>query len=96
MAEMPELQTLSKARDDLVVLGLAVDGQSSRRVTQFAQKLHITYPIIAGNADMAQQFGPKGYPTSILFNVSGDQILFKEGPITRQEIEDVMNRRNTN
>jgi thiol-disulfide isomerase/thioredoxin len=96
LAEMPELQALSQVRDDLVVLGLAVDGQSARRVTQFAEKLHISYPIIAGNADMAQQFRPQGYPTSILFNASGNQILVKEGPITRQEIEDVMNRRHTN
>jgi thiol-disulfide isomerase/thioredoxin len=96
LAEMPELQALSKARNDLVVLGLAVDGQSARRVMQFAEKLHISYPIIAGNADMAQQFRPKGYPTSILFNAAGEQILFKEGPITRQEIENLMNRRSSN
>jgi thiol-disulfide isomerase/thioredoxin len=96
LAEMPELQALSKARNDLVVLGLAVDGQNARRVMQFAEKLRVSYPIIAGNADMAQQFRPQGYPTSILFNASGEQMLFKEGPITRQEIEDVMNRRNPN
>lgn len=95
LAEMPELQALSKARNDLVVLGLAVDGQSARRVMQFAEKLNVSYPIIAGNAEMARQFRPKGYPTSILFNASGDQILFKEGPITRQEIEDVMNPPNS-
>jgi thiol-disulfide isomerase/thioredoxin len=96
LAEMPELEALGKSRNDLVVLGLAVDGQNARRVTQFAEKLNVTYPIIAGNAEMAQQFGPRGYPTTILYNTSGKQVLFKEGPITRQEIEDVLNRQNMN
>ena len=92
---MPELQALSKSRKDLVVLGLAVDGQSATRVTQLTEKLGVTYPIIAGNADMAQQFSPKGYPTSILYDASGKQVLVKEGPMTRQEIEDILNRRST-
>lgn len=95
LVEMPELEALSKSRDDLVVLGLAVDGQSARRIMQFADKLRITYPVIAGNAEMARPFGPKGYPTSILYDASGGQALFKEGPITRQQIEDVLERRNT-
>lgn len=95
LAEMPELEALSKSRDDLVVLGLAVDGQSARRIMQFADKLHITYPVISGNAEMARPFGPKGYPTSILYDASGVQVLFKEGPITSKEIQDVLNRRRT-
>lgn len=94
LSEMPELEALSKSREDLVVLGLAVDGQNARRVTQFTEKLSISYPIIAGNTEMARQFSPKGYPTSILYNASGKQALFKEGLITRQEVEDVMNQRN--
>lgn len=92
LAEMPELEALSKARPDLVVLGLAVDGQSPRRVMQFAEKLKISYPIIAGNADMARQFGAKGYPTNLLYDATGKQVLVKEGPITRQEIEAILNR----
>jgi thioredoxin-related protein len=83
---------LSKSRADLVVLGVAADGQNARRVMQFAEKLNISYPIIAGNAQMAQQFGVKGFPTSILYDLEGKQMLFKEGPVTRQEIENVLNR----
>jgi thiol-disulfide isomerase/thioredoxin len=93
LAEMPELEALSKSRNDLVVLGLAVDGQDARRVTQFAQKLNITYPIIAGNEKLAKQFKPKGFPTSILYDSAGKQMLVKEGPITRLEIEKVLNDR---
>jgi thiol-disulfide isomerase/thioredoxin len=97
LAEMPELEALSKSRSgDLVVLGLAVDGQPASKVTQFVDKLGVTYPIVAGNAAMAKQFAARGYPTSILYNASGHAVLVKEGPVTRQEIESVLNRGNAN
>ena len=92
LLEMPELEALSRARNDLVVLGLAVDGQNPERIRQFAQRLKVSYPVIAGNQQLARQFGAKGFPTSILYNASGQQVLFKEGVVTRQEIEDVLNR----
>lgn len=90
--EMPELEALSKSRNDLVVLGLAADGQPAPRVAQFAQKLGVTYPIIAGDTATAQQFGPKGFPTSILYNAEGQKVLVKEGPVTRREIEQALKR----
>lgn len=95
LAEMPELEALSRSKSrDLVVLGLATDGQPASRVVQFADKLGVTYPIIAGNAEMARRFGPRGYPTSILYNSTGSQVLVKEGPVTQQEIEKVINAGN--
>jgi len=88
--EMPELQALQQDRSDLVVLGLAVDGQNPARVVQFAQKLHVTYPIIAGNEALARPFKPRGYPTSILFDGAGRQVLVKEGAVTRQDVENML------
>ncbi|KRB67847.1 TlpA family protein disulfide reductase [Noviherbaspirillum sp. Root189] len=92
LAEMPELEALSKARRDLVVIGLAVDGQNPQRITQFSEKLHVTYPIVAGNIKLADQFKPRGYPTSYLYDGTGQQIFVKEGPVTREEIESVLRR----
>jgi thiol-disulfide isomerase/thioredoxin len=94
LTEMPELEALSKSRNDVVVLGLAVDGQNARRVMQFAEKLNVTYPIIAGDDRMARQFKTRGYPTSILYDASGIQVLVREGPVTRQEIEDALEAHN--
>jgi thiol-disulfide isomerase/thioredoxin len=93
LAEMPELEALSQSRHDLIVLGLAVDGQNERRVSLFADKLDITYPIIAGNEKLARPFKPKGFPTTILFNASGEQVMFKEGPVTQSDIEQVLDRK---
>jgi len=90
LSEMPELEALSKSRQDLVVIGLAVDGQNPQRIAQFAEKLHVTYPIVAGSAEVAKQFKPRGYPTSYLFDDTGHQVFVKEGPITRQEVEPLL------
>lgn len=68
---MSELEALSLAKKDLVVVGLAVDGSDARRVTIFAEKLHITYPIVAGNMTSTKQFNPLGFPTSIVYNPTG-------------------------
>jgi len=92
LREMPELEALSKAHGELVVLGLAVDGQSPRRVAQFAEKLHVSYPVVAGDEKLAAQFGARGYPTSILFDPAGRQVFVQEGPVTRTQIEGLLKR----
>lgn len=92
LTEMPELQALSKARDDLVVLGIAIDGQNPRRVAAFAEKLKVTYPIIAGNDELIAPFNARGYPTSILYSPDGKAVLIKEGIVTQAEIESTVDR----
>ena len=87
LKEMPELEALSLARKDLAVVGLAVDGSDTRRVMLFAEKLHVTYPIVAGTMASVKQFNPRGFPTSILYDPTGRQAFLKEGAITKNEIE---------
>ncbi|HJV88589.1 MAG TPA: TlpA disulfide reductase family protein [Noviherbaspirillum sp.] len=90
LGEMPELEALGKSRGDLVILGVAVDGQSPRRVAQFVEKLHVTYPVVAGDEELAKQFKPRGFPTSILYDPAGKPVLTKEGVITRKDIESAL------
>jgi thiol-disulfide isomerase/thioredoxin len=85
--EMPELEALSHARDDIVVLGLAADGDSLAKLRRYAQALHVSYPIIAGDAALLQQFKVKAYPTTLLFDPAGALVLTRMGQITRAEIE---------
>ena len=92
LREMPELEALSKAHDEVVVLGLAVDGQSPRRLAQFAEKLRVSYPMVAGDDKLAAQFGARGYPTSILFDPAGKQVFVQEGPVTREQVEGLLKR----
>jgi thiol-disulfide isomerase/thioredoxin len=88
--EMPELESLGKARKDIVIIGLAVDGQNARRITEFARQLQITYPVVAGSPEMAKPFKPRGYPSTYLFDPMGRQAFVKEGPVTRAEIESLL------
>lgn len=90
LVEMPELEALSRSHPDLIVLGLAVDGQDARRVMQFAERLRVTYPIIAADQAALRQFTLRAYPTSMLYDRSGAVVLTKEGKITRQEVEAII------
>ena len=85
--EMPELEALSHARGDVVVLGLAADGDNAQRLRQFAQALRVTYPIIAGNDKVVAQFKVTAYPSTLLFNPDGKLVLTRLGQVTRGELE---------
>ncbi len=90
--EMPELEALSHARADVVVLGLAAEGDSTERLRQFARALRVTYPIIAGTAQLMKEFKVQAYPTTLLFNPDGQQVLTRMGPVTRAELERLCTR----
>lgn len=91
LAEMPELQALSREHGDLVVIGLAVDGLlDPARMARFAARLNVTYPLVAGDMEMAATFQARVVPTTLLYDRQGRRILFREGRITRQEIEAVL------
>lgn len=85
--EMPELEALSHARSDVVVLGLAADGDSVQRLRQFAEALRVTYPIIAGNDQLMAELKVSAYPTTLLFNPQGKLVLTRKGQVTRAELE---------
>lgn len=95
VAEMPELEALHKSRNDLAVLGVSVDGEPAGKVTDFAGKLNITYPIIVGNLSIAQPFAPKGFPTTILYDGNGQEVLNKTGKITKEEITRLIKQAST-
>ncbi len=85
--EMPELEALSHARADVVVLGLAADGDNVARLRQFAAALRVTYPIIAGSDKLMKEFKVHAYPTTQLFNPEGKLVLTRLGQVTRAELE---------
>ncbi|WP_157271675.1 TlpA family protein disulfide reductase [Azohydromonas aeria] len=91
LAEMPELQALSRARGDLVVVGVAVDGLLDEgRMARFAARLGVTYPLVAGDMEMAAAFRARVLPTTLLFDPRGRQVLAREGRIARRDIEAVL------
>ncbi len=93
--EMPELEALSRSRKDTIVLGLAADGQNAERIRKFTEKLRITYPVIAGEASLLRQFGARGFPTTMLYDPGGNLSARREGPVTRKEIEGMIERQDS-
>ena len=59
LSEIPELSSLHSAHkdSDLVVIGIAMDSGSSRKVANFAEAHGISYPIVLGNRKIAAQIG---------------------------------------
>lgn len=89
--EIPDLIALHDARKDtdLVVLGVALEYASSKGVIDFAARHAISYPIILGNQNMAEQAGYAGsLPTTILFDPAGKPAGYQEGAVTRTAIEE--------
>jgi thiol-disulfide isomerase/thioredoxin len=94
VSEMPELSKLSQAHKNIVVLGLATDGQDPKQVINFAKRFKASYPIIAGNEQQAQQLvNVQGYPTSLLYNPAGKLVAYKVGPVKQKDIESYISGR---
>lgn len=91
-AELPDLIALSNAhKNDLVVLGIAMDYPSANVVRAFVRKAKIPYPIILGDTGMADEIGPvSGLPTTFLFDPAGELAAHQAGPITRDGLETFM------
>lgn len=87
ITEMPELDSLARSRSDVVVLGLAADGDNSARIRQFAGALKVSYPIIAGNDALMREYKVKAYPTTFLYNAEGKLVLTRLGKVTRADLD---------
>ena len=90
LSEISELNSLHDAHKDsnLVVIGIAIDSGSSSKVASFATAHGISYPIVAGNRQIASQIGElKVLPTSYLYAPNGKKVSFYEGEVTQESID---------
>jgi thiol-disulfide isomerase/thioredoxin len=85
--EMPELESLSRARADLVVIGLAADGENEAKVRNFARALKVSYPIVAGNTALMNVYGIKAFPTTLVYDPDGKLVATRKGRVTRRDLE---------
>lgn len=89
LEEIPDLIALhGNRKNNLVVIGVALDYRDPRQVTDFAEGLMVDYPIVLGNARVVSQIGPvRGLPTTYLYNPEGKMVAQQVGMITREAVE---------
>ena len=89
LEEIPDLIALHEnKKNKLVVIGVAVDYRNAKQVTDFAEGLLVTYPIVLGNPQVVNQIGPmRGLPTTYLYNPEGKMVAQQVGAITREAVE---------
>lgn len=89
LKEIPDLIELHEnPKNNLVVLGIAMDWKSKKQVVDFADGLLVSYPIFLGDRKMVRQIGPiDGLPTTYLFNPEGKLVAQQTGEITKDAVE---------
>ena len=90
LSEIPELTSLYDAHKnkDLLVIGIATDSGSSKKVSDFTQAHHISYPVVMGDRKINAQIGAiEVLPTSYLYNPKGEQVSYQAGEVTRASVE---------
>jgi len=92
--EMPEFIKLHQQHNNLQVIGVAVFYQSHKEVVNIVAKQSISYPIVFGNENTADDFGGlDGMPTSFLYSPSGKLVGRHRGPLTKNQIEQVIDQK---
>ncbi len=94
LSEIPELISLHRVhRDkDLVVIGIAMESGSNKMIANFVEAHSINYPIVRGTRTIAAQIGKlEVFPTSYLYNPSGELVSYQAGELTQQSVEAYIN-----
>ncbi|OGS94849.1 MAG: thioredoxin [Gallionellales bacterium RIFCSPLOWO2_02_FULL_57_47] len=90
LSEIPELSSLHDTHKgkDLVVIGIAIESGSSRKVEDFSRAHGISYPVVMGNGRITAQIGEFDVlPTSFLYSPNGEQVSYQAGEVTRESVE---------
>ncbi len=89
LEEIPDLVALHESKkNNLVVIGVAMDYRDPKEVLRFADQMMISYPMVLGDQKLAAQVGAiPGLPTTYLYNPQGKQVAYNVGAITRDGIE---------
>ncbi|WP_237248149.1 TlpA disulfide reductase family protein [Sideroxyarcus emersonii] len=91
LQEMPELEALQQQRKDVQVIGVAVLYRKRQEVLEAVRSTAVSYPVVLGNEDIASDFGEMhGMPTSFLYDPSGKLVGKHDGPVTREEVEEIL------
>jgi len=92
--EMPELESFYQNNKDIAeVWGITFEDTDLESIKSFIHKLKITYPILGYGQDPETGYGRvKVLPTTFIIDRDGKFLHRFEGPITEQDIVEIISR----
>jgi len=85
--EMPMLDSLNGANDELLVLGLNV-GEAQRTVRAFAERVGVAYPLVIDRTgEVAEAYQVTNLPTTFLIDAEGVIVWKREGSVSQSELK---------
>ena len=90
ITEMPELQSFhdEHAADHAVVIGINTELIGKQKLLEFLDDYFITYPIYVSPPTQQSELGLiPGLPTTFLVTPEGEVVARQVGPVTREMIE---------
>ncbi|WP_325239159.1 TlpA disulfide reductase family protein [Methylophilus sp.] len=92
LEEMPELVAFydEQRLKNVMVLGVAVQYKTERSVTDFAEDMLISYPIILGDAQKKALPQPEVLPTTYIYKPDGQLYKVKRGAISKRWLEQLL------
>ncbi|WP_292924321.1 TlpA disulfide reductase family protein [Nitrosomonas sp.] len=92
LKEIPDLISLYKDREDIMVIGVAMDSDDPQTVMEFVQSMSISYPIVFGNRQIASQLDDISLlPSTYFYDPEGNPAARQQGIISRESIESFIN-----
>jgi thiol-disulfide isomerase/thioredoxin len=94
--ELPELEVFhdNHKDKDAVVLGVAMERINKERLQAFVDEQFLSYPILMMKPGASTELGRiPGLPTSYLINPQGELAARQVGPVTLQELEAFIKKR---
>ena len=90
--EMPELESFyQNHRDSAEVWGISFEMTAASEIKSFVKKLNVSYPILGNGQEPETGFGRvKVLPTTFIIDRNGKFLHRFEGPITEQDIVEVI------
>ena len=94
LEEIPDLIALYESRDDVMVIGVAMDFADPKDVMEYVDAMSISYPTVLGSRSIALQIEELSMlPSTYLFDPYGRPAARQIGIITREEIEEFMHHK---
>jgi thiol-disulfide isomerase/thioredoxin len=94
LKEIPDLVAFYESREDVMVIGVAIDEADPKLVFEFIESLSISYPTVLGTRQMASQIDDISMlPSTYFFDPEGEPAARQLGLITREEIETFIRNR---